>query len=102
MGATWKTMSGPRGTSLYARRSATCHMFIGPIVCRLLMPYLATYLPCQRRTLPHVSIRACHVSLYGRAMCHHCKGDTCQSLIGPPVPTTSSICMPSHPTTCHL
>jgi len=35
------------------------------------------------RTLPHVTVRTCHMSSYGRVMCHYCKGDTCHSLIGP-------------------
>jgi hypothetical protein len=47
---------------------------------------------CQH-TFPRT---VCHVSPYGRATCHHCKGDTCHSLIGPSVPTASSICMPIH------
>jgi hypothetical protein len=40
---------------------------------------LLSFLPYQH-TFPVI---VCHVSPYGCATCHHCKGDTCHLLIGP-------------------
>jgi hypothetical protein len=73
-----------------------CHVSnIGWSTCLPSVPTLSTY-----RSLPHtfhVSSKDVPHHPYRRAMCHHCKGDMCHSL----VPFHVNVRTPSHHATCH-
>jgi hypothetical protein len=68
-----------------------CRLSIRPPVCPISILSQPLSTTCHHTGVPH--------HLYGCATCHHYKGDTCHSLIGPPLPTTSLVCTPIHPVT---
>jgi hypothetical protein len=80
------------GCHVAAHVWATWHLTILRIQFHMSNTHWSTCLPsCQPRHLPLYLPR----HQYGCAMCHPCSGDTCHSLIGPHIPTTSATC-PHH------
>jgi hypothetical protein len=72
-----------------------CHKLIRPAICPGVshVTYPVSILTQSPYIMCRISSEPFHP--YGRAMCHHCKGDICHSQIGPPVPVHISVRTPS-------